>query len=46
MSNFQNIVIPFVIKNTCATYQQAMIAIFTMLHDYLEDYIDDTILKS
>lgn len=40
-------VMPFGLKNVEATYQQAMQNIFTgMLHEEMEDYVDDIIVKS
>ena len=38
---------PFGLKNASATYQKAMTAIFhDMIHDYLEVYVDDIVVKS
>ena len=38
---------PFGLKNTGATYQQTMIAIFhDMMHKEMEDYVDDIMVKS
>ena len=38
---------PFELKNTSATYQRTMTAIFhDMMHQELEDYVDDTVVKS
>lgn len=38
---------PFILKNAGATYQRAMTAIFhNMIHDCIEDYVDDVIVKS
>lgn len=47
MNNFHYMVMPFGLKNAKATYQHAMIAIFhDMLHECLEDYIHDIVVKS
>ena len=47
MGNFYYTVMPFRLKNTGATYQQAMTAIFhDMMHQELEDYVDDIVVKS
>ena len=44
---FYYIVMPFGLKNSGATYQWAMTAIFhDMLHHNLEDYVDDVVVKS
>ena len=46
MSNFYYTVMPFGLKNAGATYQQAMTAIFhDMMHQELEDYMDDIVVK-
>lgn len=46
MGNFRYGFIGFDLKNTGATYQRAMVAIFHgMLHDCLDDYVDDFIVK-
>lgn len=38
---------PFGLKNTRATYQRAMTAIFLdMMYDCIEDYVDDVMIKS
>ena len=38
---------PFRLKNAGATYQQAMMAIFhDMMHQELEDYVDNIVVKS
>lgn len=38
---------PFGLKNTGASYQRAMTAIFhNMLHEFHEDYVNDIIAKS
>ena len=38
---------PFRLKNAGATYQRAMTAIFhNMMHQELEDYVDDIVVKS
>ena len=40
-------VMPFGLKNAGATYQRAMTAIFhDMMHEELEDYVDDIVVKS
>ena len=45
--NFYSTVIPFGLKNTGATYQRAMTAIFhDMMHKEIEDYVDDIVVKS
>ena len=42
-----NTVMPFRVKNAGATYQRAMMAIFhDMMHQELEDYVDDIVVKS
>ena len=47
IGNFYYIVMPFELKNTGATYQRAMTAIFhDMMHQELEDYVDDIVVKS
>ena len=47
MGNFYYTVIPFELKNASATYQRAMMAIFhDMMHQELEDYVDDIVVKS
>ena len=47
MGNFYYIVMPLGLKNTSATYQRAMTAIFhDMMHQELEDYVDDIVDKS
>nr|XP_023903690.1 uncharacterized protein LOC112015517 [Quercus suber] len=47
MGNFYYTVMPFGLKNTGATYRQAMTAIFhNMMHQELEDYVDDIVIKS
>lgn len=44
---FRYTVMPFCLKNVGATYQRAMQSIFAdMIHEELEDYIDDIIFKS
>ena len=41
------IVMPFGLKNAGATYQRAMMAIFhDMMHDCMEVYVDDILIKS
>ena len=38
---------PFGLKNAGATYQRAMTAMFhNMMHEELEDYVDDIVVKS
>ena len=38
---------PFGLKNVVATYQRAMTSIFhDMMHRTMEDYVDDTLVKS
>ena len=45
--NFYYIVMPLGLKNASATYQRAMTAIFhDMMHQELEDYVDDIVDKS
>ena len=47
MGNFYYTVMPFRLKNAGATYQRAMTAIFhNMMHQELEDYVDDIVVKS
>ena len=47
IGNFYYTVMPFGLKNTGATYQRTMTAIFhDMMHRELEDYIDDIVVKS
>lgn len=47
MGNLHYIFIPFGLKNADASYQHAMTDIFhDMLHNFLEDYIDDIFVKS
>ena len=47
MGNFYYTVMPFGLKNTDATYQRAMTAIFhDMMHQELKDYVDDIVVKS
>ena len=46
IGNFYYIVMPFGLKNAGATYQQTMTTIFhNMMHQELEDYVDDTMVK-
>ena len=46
MGNFYYTAMPFGLKNAGATYKQAMMAIFhDMMHQELEDYVDDTMVK-
>ncbi|KAL6185431.1 hypothetical protein ACLB2K_041565 [Fragaria x ananassa] len=45
--NFHYTVMPFGLKNTGATYQRAMTAIFhDMMRKEVEDYVDDLVVKS
>ena len=47
MGNFYYIVMSFGLKNASVTYQRAMMAIFhDMIHQELEDYVDDIVVKS
>ena len=47
IGNFYYIVMPFGLKNTGTTYQRTMMAIFhDMMHQELEDYVDDIVMKS
>ena len=47
MGNFYYTVMPFGLKNAGPTYQRAMTAIFQdMMHQELEDYVDDIVVKS
>ena len=47
MGNFYYTMMPFGLKNAGATYQRAMMAIFhDMMHQELEDYVDDIVVKS
>ena len=47
MGNFYYTVMPFGLKNAGATYQRVMTAIFhDMMHQELEDYVDDIVVKS
>ncbi|OMP00330.1 reverse transcriptase [Corchorus capsularis] len=47
IGNFYYTVVPFGLKNAGATYQRAMTAIFhDMLHECVEDYVDDIVVKS
>ena len=47
ISNFYYTVMPFGLKNAGATYQRIMTAIFyDMMHQVLEDYVDDIVMKS
>ena len=47
MGNFYYTVMPIGLKNVSATYQRAMTAIFhDMMHQELEDYVDDIVDKS
>ena len=47
MGNFYYTVMPFGLKNACATYQREMMVIFyNMMHQELEDYVDDIVVKS
>ena len=47
LGNFYYIVMPFGLKNAGATYQRVMTVIFQdMIHNYVEDYVDDWVVKS
>ena len=47
IDNLYYTVMPFRLKNTGATYQRTMTAIFhDMMHRELEDYVDDIVVKS
>ena len=47
MGNFYYTVMPFGLKNIGVTYQRAMTTIFhDMMHQELEDYMDDIVVKS
>jgi len=47
IGNFYYTVMPFGLKNTRATYQRDMTAIFyDMMHKGIEDYVDDIVMKS
>ena len=47
IGNFYYTVILFGLKNAGATYQWTMTAIFhNMMHQELEDYVDDIVVKS
>ena len=47
IGNFYYTVMPFSLKNTSATYQRTMIAMFhDMMHKEIEDYVDDIVVKS
>ena len=47
IGNFYYIVMSFRLKNAGATYQRIMTAIFyDMMHQVLEDYVDDIVMKS
>ena len=47
MGNFYYTVMPFGLKNVGVTYQRAMMAILhDMMHQELEDYVDDIVAKS
>ena len=40
-------VMPFGLKNACASYQKTMTLIFgDMLHKQVEDYVDDLVVKA
>ena len=46
IGNFYYTVMPFGLKNTGATYQRTMTAIFhDMMHKEMEDYVDDIVVK-
>ena len=45
--NFYYTMMPFGLKNVRATYQRATTIIFhDMIHNYVEDYVDDLVVKS
>ena len=47
MGNFYYTVMPFGLKNASVTYERAMTTIFhDMMHQELEDYVDDIVVKS
>ena len=47
IGNFYYTVMPIGLKNAGATYQRTMMAIFhDMMHQELEDYVDDIVVKS
>ena len=47
IGNFYYTIMPFGLKNTDATYQRIMTAIFhDMMHRELEEYVDDIVVKS
>ena len=47
IGNFYYTVMPFGLKNVGVTYQQAMTVIFhDMMHQELEDYVNDIVFKS
>uniref|UniRef100_A0A2N9JB12 RNA-directed DNA polymerase n=1 Tax=Fagus sylvatica TaxID=28930 RepID=A0A2N9JB12_FAGSY len=47
IGNFYYTVMPFGLKNAGATYQRTMTAMFhDMIHQEIEDYVDDIIVKS
>ena len=47
IGNFYYTIIPFGLKNACATYQRTMTAMFhDMMHKEIEDYVDDIVVKS
>lgn len=47
MDNFRYTAMPFGLKNVGATYQLVMTVAFrNMLHNCIEDYIDDIVVKS
>ena len=47
IGNFYYTVIPFGLKNACATYQRTMTAMFhDMMYQKIEDYVDDIMVKS
>ena len=47
IENFYYTVMPFGLKNARATYQRTMMPIFhDMMHEEMEDYVDDIIVKS
>lgn len=47
IGNFYYTVMPFGLKNTGATYQRIMTAIFhDIMHEEMKDYVNDTVVKS
>ena len=47
LGNFMYTVIPFGLKNACATYQRTMMAIsYDLFHEIVEFYVNDLVIKS